>query len=227
MPIVAALVLVLADRDQPHAELAAPDPPGHQQLDRQDRHERVVERPVDHVDAPRGQRQQQPGRAAGDVLPVDRHLLHEEQERDGDDDERRPTRAQRHQARPDGDGRGDQARHRDPQPRRHRVELGGQHADRVTTQADERALAERHVPGEARDDVQTACADREHQRDDDHVLVVGVVGDQRVGQHSGGGQRRDDAADPAGRDVPQRRHGLFRRLGRRGRDGSGHAVTES
>ena len=64
------LVLVLADGDQAHAELGAPDPPRQQQRQRQQREQHVVERPF-VVDAPHRQRQGEP------AVPLvsDTHLM--------------------------------------------------------------------------------------------------------------------------------------------------------
>ena len=87
--------------------------------------------------------------------PVRRDDLQQEQERDRDDHERRPARAQRDHAEQRRDEPGDDAGDRHPQPQRD-VDRVDEDAERVGAEAEERALAERHVAGVAGDDVQPA-----------------------------------------------------------------------
>ena len=63
-------------------------------------------------------------------------------------------------------------------------------ADRVGADAEERALPERDVAAVAGDDVQPHRADREDQRQDDHVLVEQVARDD--GEQQQDDARRDD-----------------------------------
>jgi hypothetical protein len=111
------LGLVAADGHQTHAELGATNPPRQHQLEDEEDDQRVIERPVHDVAAPRRQRQGEPARAVGQADPVGRDDAGQEQERDRDDDECRATGAQRYQSEADRNDRGDQPGNGDPYPR--------------------------------------------------------------------------------------------------------------
>jgi len=70
----------------------------------------------------------------------------------------------------------------DPRPEHRRMVRAGpwpRGFRSYTPETDERAVAQRNVAGVAAHDVPTSRADREHERHDEHVLVVEVSGDQR------------------------------------------------
>ena len=224
------LVLVLADRDQAHAELVAPDPPREQERQCEQAHQRVVEGPVLVFHAPGWDRQRDAARAVRELIPVRREQLDEEEERDCEDHERMPASAHRHDAEQGGHSACEHAGDRNPDPRG-AADVVDADADRVRAEPDERTLPERDVAGVAGDDVQPHRPDGEDHREDDHVLVVEVVGQDRVHRHEH--DRRGDHRGPGRAERPGRcrRRGrapaLERSLGDRCRAGVRHAVATS
>ena len=90
----------------------------------------------------------------------------------------------------------DDARRPAPRPTTETSTSGRQDRQRVGPEAEERALAERHVAAVAGDHVQPDRPDREDQGQDDHVLVVEVVRDDRVQQQRRSAQASDDEPGP-------------------------------
>src|SRR3954451_4474694 len=218
------LVLVLAHRDQAHAELRPADPPRHEDRQRQQRDERVVEGPVLDRRVEQRERQRQPLRALRERRPVEEHELREQQERDRQDHERVAARAHRDHAQERRERRADDARERDPHERRDRRVADRDQADRVRADPEERALAERDVAAIARDHVQPHGADREDEREDRHVLVEAVGDDDRE-QHE---REPDGDDDPAPRPARQQARGTPGTLAGCGRGrGAAHTAATS
>ena len=88
------------------------------------------------------------------------------------------------------------------------IRIAREQADGVGADAEEGALPQRHVAAVAGDDVQPRRADREDQREDDHVLVEEIVRREGVQQQ---------------RDPQEREHDPPRRA----RDQAPHTATSS
>src|SRR5215207_7389743 len=184
------LVLVLADRHQAHAELVAPDPPREHERHCEEPEERVVEGPVLVLDAPGRDRERDSAGPVREPVPVRGEQLDEEQERDRQDHERVAAGAHRHDAELRCHRAGHQAGDRDPYPRR-AADVADADADDVRAEADEGALTERDVARVTGDDVQPDRPDGEDHREDEHVLVIEVVGQDRKGREQDHRQRDD------------------------------------
>ena len=183
------------DGEQAEAELAAPDPGGDGDGQHEQGEQRVVEGPVLVGQRPGGNGQGQALAAAGEAGPDRRDDAEQLQGGERDDDEVHATGAAGHQAEDRRRDRRYQAADQAAKERRH-VVLGGEDARGVRAEADEGAVAERDVAGVPAHDVPAGRADGEQERQDQHRLVVQVVGYQREDGERDQGEGDERAADP-------------------------------